>query len=167
MFERLTMDEAFSPAIRFVGAEIGIPLEDARQLVTEYAASLGCGPCFENIERDVASLPHPYVLPGGRLWVLYAGGQAAGCVGVRRLSDGCAEMGRLYVRPDYRDQGYGKALALKALETGRAMGSSCMRLYTLPTMVSAIVLYRGMGFRDIPCYTGKPLEGALYMERSL
>ena len=91
-----------------------------------------------------------------------------GCVGVRRLGHRCAEMGRLDVRPSYRGRGYGKALAAKALETDRTLGRSCMCLYTLPRMSAAHALYwAAMGFQDIPCCTGKPLEGALYMEKSL
>jgi len=152
---------------RVMTAESGSALEAARQLITEYAATLGCGPCFENIERDLASLPHPYVPPGGRLLVLYSGPEAAGCVGVRCLDERHAEMGRLFIRPAFRGRGYGKELAERALEAARDMGFSSMRLYTLPAMETAIAMYRGMGFREVAPYTVKPLDGALYMERSL
>lgn len=35
------------------------------------------------------------------------------------------------------------------------------------TLEPAIALYRSLGFREIPCYSGAPLPDTLYMELDL
>jgi putative acetyltransferase len=42
-----------------------------------------------------------------------------------------------------------------------------MRLDTVPSMVSAIALYRSLGFKEIAPYRYNPLKGAKFMELQL
>jgi ribosomal protein S18 acetylase RimI-like enzyme len=154
--------------IKFVQAESPSQIEEARSLFIEYSEGLGISLCFQNFEQELAELPGRYAPPDGRLLLAVSGDKIAGCVGLRKIGDGVCEMKRLYVKPEFRGQGLGKALAVYLIEEARAAGYAAMRLDTLPSkMDDAIKLYRFLGFREIGPYYHNPVEGALFLELSL
>jgi GNAT superfamily N-acetyltransferase len=77
-------------------------------------------------------------------------------------------MKRLFLRPNYRGKGYGRTMIENLIEQARDIGYQRMWLDSLPgKMDAAISLYREFGFKDIPAYYENPLEGVVYLERSL
>jgi len=95
------------------------------------------------------------------------GGEVAGCVGVRPLEGDACEMKRLFVRPEHRGAGTGRALAEAAVAAGRELGYARMLLDTVPSMAAARKLYRLLGFHEIPPYRFNPIRGTTYMELDL
>jgi len=77
-------------------------------------------------------------------------------------------MKRLFVRPQLRGNGIGKALLNTAVSEARAIGYGRMRLDTVePVMQDAVRMYRAYGFHEITPYRENPIAGALYMELEL
>ncbi len=155
---RLTLRQAESPA----------QIAQARELFLEYADSLGFSLCFQNFDQELAGLPGDYAPPDGRLLVAEYRGQPAGCVALHKVDSGICEMKRLYLRPQLRGRGVGRALAEAVIAEARAIGYQKMRLDTVePVMPNAVAMYRRLGFVEIEPYRANPIAGALYMELAL
>ena len=146
-------------------AETAAQLDQIRELFLEYAKSLGFSLCFQGFDQELASLPGMYAPPDGRLLLVEHNGQLAGCGALHRLNAASGEMKRLYIRPNFRGLGLGRALAERILTDARSIGYQNVRLDTVAgTMDDAIALYRRMGFQEIEPYRTNPIPGALYME---
>ena len=153
--------------VEIVFGHTGANLDEAQQLFREYAASIGISLDFQNFEKELASLPGSYAPPKGRLLIARWNDEIAGCIALRELSNGACEMKRLYVRPQFRGLGIGKALCERLIQEAQKMGYKRMRLDTLPFMTAARGLYLSLGFKEIESYTYNPIEGASYLELEL
>jgi putative acetyltransferase len=147
-------------------------ISQARELFLEYAQSLGFSLCFQNFDQELANLPGDYSPPHGRLLLAEYEGQLAGCVALHKLSSEhgykLCEMKRLYLRPQFRGKGLGRALTDRIIAEARQSGYQRMRLDTVePVMKDAVAMYRRLGFREIEPYCNNPMAGALYMELQL
>jgi ribosomal protein S18 acetylase RimI-like enzyme len=149
----------------FHQAESPIDIAHARELFLEYAQSLGFSLCFQNFDKELASLPGEYSPPEGRLLLAEYEGQLAACVALHKLDADICEMKRLYLRPQFRGKGLGRILADRIIAEARQIGYRRMRLDTVePFMKDAVAMYRKIGFREIEPYCKNPIAGALYME---
>jgi ribosomal protein S18 acetylase RimI-like enzyme len=138
-----------------------------RSLFVEYANSLEIDLCFQNFESELVNLPGEYVQPRGTLIVAKLGERFAGCCALRPLDavdyPNASEMKRLFVRPDCRGFGIGKALAEAVLDAARHADYSCVLLDTLTEMEAARAMYEDLGFIEIPPYYHNPIKGAHYL----
>ena len=135
----------------------------ARELILEYAAATGVDLSFQNFQHEIDHLTEFY----DAMFVATEDGLPAGCVALRRIDAQTCEMKRLYVRPQFRGRDIGRALAEHVIGQARRRGYERMRLDTLPTMTSAIELYRSLGFVEIAPYRFNPVEGSSFMELAL
>jgi len=145
----------------------GADIETVRALFDEYARELAVDLSFQGFAEERDGLPGAYAPPRGRLLLAEIDGSAAGCVALRPLDAGTAEMKRLYLRPAARGTGLGRRLALAVVAEARTAGYARLRLDTLPSMGPAIAMYRALGFREIPAYRHNPVPGALFLELAL
>jgi GNAT superfamily N-acetyltransferase len=154
--------------LTFAQAESRAQIAQARELFLEYAQSLGFSLCFQNFDKELAGLPGDYAPPEGRLLLAECEGQLAGCVALHKLEAGICEMKRLYLRPQFRGTGRGRALAERIIADARQIGYRRMRLDTVePVMKDAVAMYGKLGFKEITPYCANPIAGALYMELEL
>ncbi len=142
-------------------------LDFVRRLFLAYRDTPGVAECVAGFEREVAGLPGSYAPPEGAILIASIDGAGAGCVALRPLGDGVCELKRLYVDPATRGTGAGRQLVLAAMNAARAKRYVSLRLDTLPSMGSAIALYRSLGFRKIDRYYASAPADALFFELTL
>ena len=103
-------------------------------------------------------LPGEFAPPRGRLLLALTDTLVAGVVGVRDLGDPAASSGqvcevrRLFVRPQARKGGVGRALMTALIDAAHNIGYHEMRLESLDAMPEAQALYRSLGFVDTARY---------------
>jgi len=146
-------------------AQSAADLREVAGLVADYAASLPIDLSYQDFAAELAGLPGKYAPPRGALLIARgAAGAALGCIALRPLDEpGICEMKRLYVRPEARGTGLGKALAEAIVAAARERGYAEMRLDTLESMAGAIALYERMGFARIAPYYAPTPEGTVFM----
>jgi GNAT superfamily N-acetyltransferase len=88
----------------------------------------------------------------GAFVVALLDGRPLGCGAVRRLDPGAAELKRMYVAPDARGQGIGRALLSELEHEARRFGARRLLLETGIRQEAALALYRKTGFAVIPAF---------------
>lgn len=76
--------------------------------------------------------------------------QAVACGAISQLSDGIAEIKRVYVKPQARGQGLSKLLLKRLEQEALQMGFTTLRLETGTRQPESLGLYRNAGYIDIP-----------------
>ena len=126
------------------GSAVARPLTDA--LAAELRERYG--------EDGAGGEPEPSVFaaPDGHFIVAVEQGRAVACGGLARYDECEGEIRRMYVAPEARGRGLGRAV-LGALEAAaRALGYEALRLETGTGQPEALGLYTSAGFERIPRY---------------
>jgi GNAT superfamily N-acetyltransferase len=149
-------------------------LAQVRQLFRQYytwlAQEFGINMGYQGVEAELARLPGYYAAPRGRLLLLYEAGEAAGCGAFRPINEKVCELKRMYVKPEFRGKGLGRAMAERLLEEARTSGYEIARLDTATFLKEAPALYLSLGFQVIEPYYQVPeevLKWTIFMERRL
>ena len=162
---------AQGPQISFAACTDAMDMAAVRDILRDYASTLGVDLCFQNFESELAGLPGDYAAPRGTLLTAQVDGQLAGCCAIRPLDavdyPNACEMKRLYTRPKFRGHGLGRSLAQAALDFALTSGYDCVLLDTLSDMEAARALYEDLGFEEIPPYYHNPIAGAHYLRVQL
>jgi ribosomal protein S18 acetylase RimI-like enzyme len=138
------------------------------QLFQGYAASLPVDLAYQDFAAELAALPGKYAEPKGALLLARdRAGAPLGCIALRPLDEGVCEMKRLFLVPEARGMGLGRALAEAIIVVARDRGYRELRLDTLPSMTSAIALYEGLGFERIGPYYAPTPPGTVFMALAL
>ena len=136
-------------------------------LFRAYAGSLNIDLAPQGFADELAALPGPYAPPQGAILLAKQGDHVLGCIALKQLAPGIAEIKRLYVRPQARGQGVAKALVDALLKEAAELGYHEVKLDTLPQMETAIALYKSFGFADIPPYGSHPYPGLVTLGKNL
>ncbi len=105
-----------------------------------------------------------YGLPYGRLFLLKSDNLLIGCIALRKVDDKTCEMKRLYIKPQFRGNGYSHLLLQKAIESANEIGYECIILDTLPYLEAALKLYKEYGFEEIKPFNDNPMGNSIYMK---
>lgn len=166
-------------SVRIVEATTPGQIDDVRRLFGEYAASLGWDLTSGWIAQEMAGLPGPYAPPAGSLMLALVGKRPAGALGLQVVPEpsrvpgvdvsGSAELKRLFVRPEFRRHGVGRALTLCAEDEARDRGYDSLLLTTNSDMFPlAQSLYDAFGYVETAPYRGDmPYEGIRWMRKAL
>lgn len=122
---------------------------------------------IQHYDEEITHLEEKYGMPFGRLYLAYCNGQAAGCIGLKKIDEENCEMKRLYVRPRFRGEDIGRLLVQKIIMDAKEIGYSHMLLDTLPFLNKAIHMYERFGFVTTDCYNNSPMSTSIYMKLDL
>jgi len=139
---------------------------EAVQLLTELDVHLAGQP-YPQESRHAFSIDR-LIREGVAFFVTRHEGQLAGCGGLKLFGREYGEVKRMYVRPDYRGFGLGKAMLNHLAEHARERQVPVLRLETGIYQTEAMGLYEGFGFQRRPPfgeYKDDPLSA--YYEKTI
>ena len=110
--------------------------------------------------------PDELTPPNGAWVVARLDGRAVGCGGVKRLDPATGEVKRVYLTPEARGEGRGRALMEALEDEARGLGLERLWLDTGDQQPEALGLFRSLGFREIDDYNGNPFA-SYWMEKAL
>jgi len=167
--------------VKIVAANKDQHLETIRDLFLEYLTWAN-GKLFEVYGMGIDDMPgyvdedlhhiDKFMPPMGRLFLCYVDNLPAGMAALKELVPGIGEIKRMYVRPEFRRRGLGRALMDRLLEEANRIPFQCLRLDSAPFFIEAHQLYRAYGFQDISPYDGAEIpkefhSGWFFMEKQL
>jgi GNAT superfamily N-acetyltransferase len=133
------MDAGVSPASALIAAMVD-------EMVALYADDAIPGP--------PPATAADFAPPGGTFLVGFDGDEPVCAGGLMRLSDGAAEIKRMYVVPSARRRGLARALLAVLEDAARALGYGIVRLDTGARQPHARGLYESVGYVSVPDYNG-------------
>lgn len=125
---------------------------------------------YQSLDDELRNLSVIYGPPDGGMLLAKSGGQIAGGVAYRKLSDGICEMKRMFLRDGFRGKGLGRRLCEAIIAKARGNGYRLMRLDTSRRLTGAIAMYQTFGFKECEPYRAYPedlLPHLLFMELPL
>ncbi len=163
-----------SPDIQIAAAVSQNDLEQIRELFREYFAwvqdDLHFDLSYQDIEKELATLPGTYSSPQGCLLLARNSSKPVGCIALRPHSLEICELKRMYVRPNFRGQGVGRRLCAQIIQVAKRAGYSLMRLDTEISLSSAQKIYTDFGFHPaLPYYEAPEVvrDRTIFMELDL
>ena len=140
------------------GLELGLACEkdlpQLEPLMRQYFDELDLKLDPGELDKDLASFKDAY--KEGGFILIKSKTTAVGCVGVRAMGRGKAELKRMYLKPGYRNLGLGRVLLSEGIALAREKGFASLLLDTRLDLKAANKLYEKFGFRDIEDYNQNP-----------
>ena len=106
----------------------------------------------EAVEQDIQGIDK-FQPPYGRLMLAVYESKICGVGSLKSINAEIGEIKRMYVDPDFRRIGAGRAILEALLLEAKKAGYKRVRLDSPKFMEAAHALYRSFGFQDIPHYS--------------
>lgn len=146
-----------------IAAESPLSADAARLIAGSEAALAEHYTPEECFSFDAAQL----AVPEARFLVARREGRAIGCVALVNCGD-YGEVKRLYVAPEARGLGVGRALMAALEAEARAQGLALVRLETGDKLAAAVALYEALGYnRRGPFGDYADIPASTFMEKRL
>jgi GNAT superfamily N-acetyltransferase len=172
--------EAETPALEEISEHSSPELiAAARELLLEYGRFVVAQPgaarfCFGSLEKEAARLPHSYLEQHGGCLIATSRKAPVGFIAWRALApsahviENAWEMKRLWVRPVARGLGLGRRLTEAVIARAKAAHRKAIYLDTAPaSMTAAHSMYQQMGFEPCASYNDTPVDGLVWMVKTL
>jgi GNAT superfamily N-acetyltransferase len=139
----------------------------AKELLAEYGSYLyddlkhtaGRESFFNELEKFPDD---KYLSPKGVFFVIYKDETPIGCASLKRFDDASCELKRMYIRDQYRGNGYAKIIIAFMAETAALLGYERLLLDTHVEMPAAVNAYIKAGFVEIPAYCENENKNPLF-----
>lgn len=121
-----------------------------RAALTEFGANKPGTVYFDPTTDQLFQL---FETPGSVYYVAEKDDQILGGCGIfptAGLPDKTCELVKLYLAPEARGTGLGKALMLKAMAWAKATGYEQVYLETMPELSNAVTMYEKLGYNRLP-----------------
>lgn len=120
---------------------LGVRYPDMIETIEQYRA-------VQDVEGQLARFDITFLPPAGECFLALADGEPMGIVLLKRHDAARGEVNRMYVRPEARRLGLGRALCEALIAEARGLGLSELVLDGLYRHVEAKPLYYSLGFQD-------------------
>lgn len=120
-----------------------------RNSLAEFGANKPGTVFFDPTTDDLYAL---FQRQGSRYFVAEEAGVLLGGGGIfpsAGLPEGTCELVKMYLRPEARGKGLGRAIVSLCLETARSMGYRKVYLETMPELAQAVKVYEKFGFSKL------------------
>ena len=122
--------------------------EAAKELILEYSKIKGAEACFVSLDRELADLEGFY--KDGALLLGYEDNEPVATIAIKKIDNDSAEAKRLYIKPEYRGNGYARHMLNAMLDKCRELKFKEVRFTTKPAVMSiGYALYQKMGFEEL------------------
>lgn len=121
---------------------------EIQSLIARVYAEYGCTLDLDGLDRHLVDPGRVFREQHGEFWVVESDGRIAATVAIRFHDDDSAELKSLYVHPDFRRRGWGRALTGFVMAQAVRQGKRRMILWSDARFLSAHRLYQRLGFRS-------------------
>lgn len=123
---------------------------------------------LEDVDRYVLTQPEEAILEkGGAILMALCEGIPAGTVALRKVNDETFEFTKMAVDETFRRKGIAEALSKAAFDKALTLGATKVILYSQTDLQPAILLYKKLGFREVPIEQGVYKRANIKMEIEL
>ena len=118
-----------------------------KELFVEYSHIKGAESCFVSFDKELNDLTGYY--SGGAILVGFEDDKPVACVAIRKISDETCEGKRLFIKPEYRGNGYARVMIKAMTDKASDLGFKEVVFTTKPKVMSVgYGLYKRMGFEE-------------------